>query len=101
MAMLNEWVKKIEHRIAGLSDPLEDHRHRPLSEHVRDFVAYLSDKGSTPGHVMRTSQQLRSVIDGCKFKTIDDLSASVVQAFLKTRPQISYRIMSHFRGRIS
>jgi integrase len=89
-------------RHSGLSDPLEDHRQRPLSEHVRDFVAYLSDKGSTPGHVMRTSQQLRSVVDGCKFKTIDDLSASVVQAFLNRlrRDGLSVNSVNHYQRAI-
>ena len=80
--MLNECVKKAERRIAGLSDPLEQPRQRSLGEHVEDFVAYLRNKGSTPGHVARTLQQVRTFVEACKFKTIDDVSASDVHCTL-------------------
>jgi hypothetical protein len=62
-SLRNQCVKKAERRIAGLSDPLEEHRQRPLSEHVVDFVAYLRNKGSTLGHVARTHQQVRAVVE--------------------------------------
>jgi integrase len=102
LAMLNECVKKTERRIAGLSDPLEEHRQRPLGEHVVDFVAYLRNKGSTPGHVARTHQQVRTVVEACKFKTIDDLSASDVQAFLSRlrREGLSVNSINHYQRAI-
>ncbi|MFO0821042.1 MAG: tyrosine-type recombinase/integrase [Pirellulales bacterium] len=99
LAMLNECVKKAERRIAGLSDPLEEHRQRPIGEHVVAFATYLRNKGSTPGHVARTHQQVRTVVESCKFKKIDDLSASDVQAFLSRlrREGLSVNSINHYQ----
>src|SRR6185436_8240198 len=57
MAMLNACVKKVERRLAGLSDPLEDSFQKPISEHVDEFIAFLRNKGNGPGYVSRTAQQ--------------------------------------------
>src|SRR5438045_2299795 len=45
--MLNELVKKAELAKAGISDPFEQHRQRPLVEHLADFEAELLAKGDT------------------------------------------------------
>jgi integrase/recombinase XerD len=81
-AMLNELVRKVERRAAGLGDPFEDHQKRPLQAHLDDFAAYLANKGSTPDYVNTTKQRVRSVIEACKFVLIDDLSSSRIQEYL-------------------
>ncbi len=81
-AMLNEHVRKAERKSAGLEDPFEKHRKRPLSEHLNDYKNYLADKGSTPDHVALTTQRIQAVIDDCGFESIDHISASRVQSFL-------------------
>jgi integrase len=81
-AMLNELVRKVERRAAGLGDPFDHHRERPLQAHLDDFAAYLANKGSTADYVNTTKQRVRSVIEACKFVLIDDLSASRVQEYL-------------------
>jgi integrase len=65
-------------------------------------VAYLRNKGSTPGHVARTQQQVRTVVEACKFKTIDDMSASDVQAFLSRlrREGLSVNSINHYQRAI-
>ncbi len=80
--MLNELVRKVERRVAGLDDPFEHHRKRPLQAHLDDFAAYLAHKGSTPDYVNTTKQRALSIIEACKFNHIDDLSASRVQEYL-------------------
>jgi site-specific recombinase XerD len=81
-AMLNELVRKVERRAAGLGDPFDHHRERPLQAHLDDFAAYLANKGSTADYVNTTKQRVRSVIEACKFAQIYDLSASRVQEYL-------------------
>jgi integrase len=81
-AMLNERVRKAERKAAGLEDPFEKHRKRPLSEHLQDYTKYLTDKGSSSDHVDLTTQRITDVIDECDFELIDHISASRVQAFL-------------------
>jgi integrase/recombinase XerD len=81
-AMLDELVKKVERRVAGLTDPFEENRQRPLSQHVDDFVAYLKNKGSTKDYVNSTEQRIKAIVKDCKFVRMDQISASRVQAFL-------------------
>jgi integrase len=80
--MLNELVRKVERRRAGLEDPFERHQKRPLAEHVRDFKKYLQIKDRVPKYVRETIHQLRSVIAGCKFEHIREISPGRVQEYL-------------------
>jgi integrase/recombinase XerD len=80
--MLNELVKKAERRAAGQDDPFEEHRRKPLAEHLLDFATHLTNKGSTPDHVKLTKQRAESIIRRCKFQRIDDINASRVQEAL-------------------
>lgn len=106
--MLNALVTKAENEAAGRIDPFEAHRKRPLvcwecectgkrikdektcdicadsatAAHLSDFRKYLADKGNTTDHVDTTTQRVRDVLTGCKFKVIADLSASRLQGFL-------------------
>src|SRR5712692_9676955 len=49
--MKNELVKRTELERAGIVDPFEMHRKRPLNEHLADFEASLQNKGDTEDHV--------------------------------------------------
>lgn len=40
-AMLNELIKKAERRCAGLTDPYEENRKKPLADHLDDFKRNL------------------------------------------------------------
>src|SRR5439155_14020469 len=40
-AMLGELIRRAEREEAGLLDPFEDHRKRPLAEHLAEFEADL------------------------------------------------------------
>jgi integrase len=81
-SLLNELVRKVERMRAGLEDPFERHQKRPLSGHVLDFRKYLQARDRTPRYIGETIQQLRSVIAGCKFEHIRDISPSRVQECL-------------------
>ena len=81
-SMLNELVKGVEREKAGLTDPSEKHLRRPLGEHIDDFEAYLDNKGNVHTYVQTTIQRIREVVDGCKFRTIPDITASRVQAHI-------------------
>jgi integrase len=81
-AMLNDLVKKVERKAAGLTDPFEESHKKPLSQHVSDFVAYLRNKGSTKDYVNSTEQRIKAIVKECKFVRMDQISASRVQAFL-------------------
>jgi integrase len=80
--MLAELVKKAELGKAGISDPFEAHRKRPLAEHLADFEADLKAKGSTPKQVRLKIGRIRRLLKGCQFVFMADLSASRVQQYL-------------------
>ncbi|HEX4150307.1 MAG TPA: site-specific integrase [Pirellulales bacterium] len=80
--MLNELVIRAERQQAGVADRFEEHRRRPLAEHVKDFKAYLAGKGNTTKHVETTAVRVRAICDGCKFTRTVDLSGSAITARL-------------------
>ncbi len=81
-AMLNELVKKVERRAAGIVDRFDEHRKRPIGEHLADFERHLKSKDISPEQVKLVVSRSRRIIDGCNAPFIGDISASRVQAFL-------------------
>ena len=41
--LLNTILIKVERRAAGIEDPCDKHRRRPLDEHIKDFTKYLQN----------------------------------------------------------
>src|SRR5262249_60189376 len=80
--ILAELVKKAELGRVGIADPFEEHRQRPLREHLDDYCRYLLAKGVTRKQANQVRQRVRAVLDGCGFTFPADLSASRVQEFL-------------------
>lgn len=80
--MLTELVKKAERKAAGITDPLEEHRKRRLTLHLKDYEHYLRDKGNTEDYVLHTAHRIAACVKDCRFATIPDISASRVQGFL-------------------
>jgi hypothetical protein len=50
-AMLNELVKKAEQRASGVIDRFDEHRKRPIADHVADFENHMKTKGNSPEQV--------------------------------------------------
>jgi len=82
--MLAELVKKAEMGKAGMGDPFEEHRKRPLAEHLADFRRFLEAKGNTPKHARQTCRRAEASISGCAFVFMADLSPSAVIDWLAT-----------------
>jgi hypothetical protein len=80
--LLAQAVKKAELGRAGITDPYEGHRKRPLADHLPEWEASLLAGGATPKHVRQTVACARRVLDGCRFVLMDDLSASRAQQYL-------------------
>ncbi len=74
--MLNEKVRQVEREKAGLVDPTDEQRKRPLSQHLTEFKRYLQNKGVTPKQVHTAINQIQSIVGRNKWKLIGDISAS-------------------------
>jgi integrase len=66
----------------GIVDPFAEHRSRPLPEHLEDFRRYLAAKGNTGEYCQKIASRARVVLDGCRFRKIEDLQPSAVLEFL-------------------
>ena len=78
-----ELERKVERRVAGLTNPFEDAEKRPLIEHLQDFQAYLRGKGDSVKHVDQTFGRIRRALDGCGMTAWADVSASRLVAWLE------------------
>jgi site-specific recombinase XerD len=81
-AMLNELVRKAEREQAGLTEPCDEQRKRPVKDHLREFKAYLENKGVTPKQVKESTTRLQKIFDDREWKLIADISASDALEFL-------------------
>lgn len=77
--MLADLIRKAELAKAGVVDRFEGHRTKPLAEHLNDFEAALTASGANPRHVRQTVGYARSVVEGCGFTFMADVSAAPVQ----------------------
>src|SRR5262249_13966665 len=80
--MLADLVRKAANARAGIKDPFEGHRNRPLAEHLADFHKELAARGNAPRYVELVFSWLRALLDGCGFRLTADLSASRVMDWL-------------------
>lgn len=81
-AMLHDLKVRADREKAGLADPFEKHRKKPLATHLEDFAKMLADKGNTAAHCELVTKRAADVLTGCRFKFIKDISASKDQSFL-------------------
>lgn len=82
--MLAKLVNKAEREAQGLGDPFEEHRARPLAEHLADYERHLLAKGNGAKHARDTAARVNRILEGCKAVFIADLSMSAVQEFVAT-----------------
>jgi integrase len=74
--MLAERVRKAELGRAGIADPFEEHRKRPLLEHLEDYRRELEARGNDPSYTELAVSRLKQLLAACGFVFTPDLSAS-------------------------
>ncbi len=80
--MLNELVRQVEREEAGLADPADIHRKRPLIQHLSEYRKYLQNKGVTPKQVLTAHNQVQKMITECKWRWVRDILATGALEFL-------------------
>lgn len=103
-ARLNDLRRAVERRQAGLADPYEQHRMRPLVDHLADFKAFLAAQENTADHVGQLVKRAGWVCKGCGFERIDDLDATKVVMWLseqrKSRKRFSIQTSNFYQDAI-
>jgi integrase len=96
-------IRKSELGRAGIADPFEEHRKRPLAEHLSDWGAALEARGNTGKHVQMKLSRAGRIVATCKFAFIGDLSASRVEAALsdmRREPRFGTQTSNHYLAAI-
>ena len=91
---LSELVRRARREGAGDIDPFEDHRKRPLAEHLEDFEMGLLAKGVTEKQAGQAAARCLRVIEACRFEKLADLSPSTVASYLRERRQAGLGIQT-------
>ena len=100
-AMLNELVRKAERKLAGLVDPYEEHRKRPLVDHLDDYHRFLLGKGDSEEHARQTVGRTRRLLRGCDIARIPDFDATRVVEWLaaqrSSQPRFSIQTSNYYQ----
>jgi integrase/recombinase XerD len=75
LAMLNKIVLRVEREKAGLIDPTQAERERPIAKHLEDFERSRKNRGVGERQVKELSTQLKKIVDACAWRTIADISS--------------------------
>ena len=74
-----ELGKRLESRSArlaeGITDLVEEHRNRPITEHVEDFVAKVRAGNRNSRYLLQLENRILRVINGTKAERLCDLDA--------------------------
>ena len=92
--MLAVILNRAKREARGDIDPFEDHRKRPLVEHLDDFKAGLLAKGATDKQAGQVTSRCRKIIKACRFVKLTDLSPSAVEKYLHEQRQTGLSIQS-------
>jgi integrase len=82
--LLNKLLTDATMRAHGVGDPYEEHRGRPLADHLADFGAALRAKGDTAKHVKLALSRLQAAFDGMGAVWLADLDAGKAGDWLTT-----------------
>jgi site-specific recombinase XerD len=98
-AMLNELVKKVERELAGLTDPTDEQRTRPLHKHVAEYRSYMENKGNSERQVTEITRKVQKLIDDRKWRFIGDITATGTLEFLGNlrREGLSAQTYNHYQ----
>jgi len=87
---------------SGMTDRYEEHRKRPLSEHVADWRQSLADKGVTAGYVALSVKRVKTICNACRFERWPDIDANKVSRYLAARRAdgLSIKTSNHYLQKI-
>ena len=77
-----QMVEREERKAVGLADPFEEHRERPLAEHVTDFEVHLAARGVSKAHQDDRMLCLREYLAATKARTLVGLDFVEAQRWL-------------------
>jgi len=68
-------VRRQERKDADMVDPYEVHRKRPIEEHVKDWIDYLTEKGASDSYIRICEGRITRLVEECGWKHLSDIKA--------------------------
>ena len=84
---LNDQVRSVERRQAGLIDKYDEHLKNDIASHIEDFKQSLLEKNNSPKHVNQTCNRLSLIVEECGFTTLVDMTGEAVSRWLMEKRQ--------------
>lgn len=81
-AMLQERVRQVEREKAGLIEPGERERQRPVAEHLTEFRRGKEHRGISPKQVSEVLRLLERIARDCQWRTVRDIAAGRLLEFV-------------------
>ncbi len=81
-SLLNDLLKRVERRRAGLEDSVTDASRVSIDEHLSEFAKSLKAKGNSAKHLSVTESRVRTVFSECKAQRVAELTAGKVESYL-------------------
>lgn len=82
-AMLNERVRRVEREKVGLIDPTDEHRNRPIAQHLKDYRQYLKSKENNSRYIDLAVGRVKALLAGCRFRRIADIRPTSTANWLR------------------
>ena len=90
-------------RKSGMIDPKQEelakNRAAGLESYLTKFEESIRRSGNTEKHVRHLKSRIRTIVDGCEFMTLGDLSADTVECFLvelRHEKEFGHRTHNHY-----
>jgi len=74
-AKLADLIRRQERGDADLLDPFEDHRDRPLMEHVEAWIEHLTESGKSESYIRLCRGRMTRLVTDCEWKRLADIRA--------------------------
>lgn len=75
-------ARKAAMQAVGQADPFEDHRERPIGEHLEEFIEGLRSANRSPRYVLQMENRIKRILKGLKIERLDELDPVAVDRFL-------------------
>ncbi len=84
--------------MAGLVEPTDEQRKRPLFKHIAEFRSYMENKGNSAKQTMEIIRKVQKLIDDRRWRFINDISAAGTLEFLGKlrREGLSAQTYNHY-----
>ncbi len=81
-AMLNQIVRRVERTKAGLIDPTDGQRKRPLVQHIAEFEKHQANRGVNPRHTKGVISRIAKLLNARHWQLIGEITADGTLDFL-------------------